>query len=280
MAKFTLGNHELVTQCTLIEGIRLGRVVFVPRVARVQSSSGIYHVMVRGVAQQDIFRDYDDRRRYLRVLARVVENYCLTLYGYCLMDNHVHLLLAQGEETLGASMKRVGVAYAHGFNWKYGRSGHLFQGRYRSEAVEDDAYFITVLRYIHQNPLKAGLCNDCGGFPWSSYRAYAYGRGQLAKLLDTGFALELMGGLGRFVTFTNAANEDSCLELEPKYRLSDADLLAALEVLLGDKAGVPLLELEVAERTSILRGLKAIQGVSTRQIARLTGVSKTTVQRA
>lgn len=236
--------------------------------------------MVRGVGHQDIFRDYDDRRRYLRILKRVVEDYCLTLYAYCLMDNHLHLLLAEGEETLGESMKRIGVAYVHGFNGKYGRHGHLFQGRYRSEAVEDDAYFITVLRYIHQNPVKVGLCHDCGAFPWSSYRAYAYGRGQLARLLDTRFALELMGGRGRFLAFTSAINDDICLEIETKHRLSDAELLEALATLLGDKLGTPLLELGVTERANILRELKLLEGASNSQIARLTGVSKTTVQRA
>lgn len=199
--------------------------IFVARVARVQSSSGIYHVMVRGVGHQDIFRDYEDRRRYLQILARIVGDYRLTLYAYCLMDNHTHLLLAEGEETIGESMKRIGVAYVHGFNSKYGRHGHLFQGRYRSEPVEDDQYFITVLRYIHQNPVKAGLCHDCGAFPWSSYRAYAYGRGQLAKLLDTRFALELMGGRECFFAFTNVMNDDICLEIEDKQRLSDAELL-------------------------------------------------------
>ena len=95
------------------------------------------------------------------------------LHAYCLMDNHVHLLLQEQEETLGEIMKRVGVSYAYWFNRKYERVGHLFQGRFRSETVEDDAYFLTVLRYIHQHPVQAKLVARCSDYPWSSYAAYA-----------------------------------------------------------------------------------------------------------
>jgi len=73
------------------------------------------------------------------------------------MGNHVHLLIKEGKEVLSNTMKRIGASYVHWYNWQYNRKGHLFQDRYKSEAVEDDAYFLTVLRYIHQNPLKAGL---------------------------------------------------------------------------------------------------------------------------
>ena len=81
----------------------------------------------------------------------------IELYAYCLMSNHVHLLLKEGEIVIGKLMKKLGISYLYRFNQKYNRSGHLFQDRYKSETVNDDSYFLTVLGYIHRNPQKAGL---------------------------------------------------------------------------------------------------------------------------
>ncbi|GAE47324.1 transposase [Mesobacillus boroniphilus] len=126
------------------------------RKARVKSSSGIYHVMFRGVNRQDIFHDDDDRRRFLEILKKYKKKMGLQVYAWCLMSNHIHVLLKEGEESISATMKRVGVSYAVYYNWKYRTSGHVFQNRFNSEIVENDAYFLTVVRYIHQNPVKAG----------------------------------------------------------------------------------------------------------------------------
>ena len=92
------------------------------------------------------------------------------LYQYCLMDNHVHLLLKTGSESLSHLMKRIGVRYAAYFKWKYHRTGHLFQDRFRSEPVEDDSYLLAVYRYIVLNPVKAGLCEKPGAYPWCGFQ--------------------------------------------------------------------------------------------------------------
>jgi len=88
------------------------------------------------------------------------------------MSNHIHLVLKEGEEDLGTVFKRIGASYVYWYNWKYNRSGHLFQDRFKSEPVEDDTYFLTVLRYIHQNPIKAGITGNISNYPWSSYAEY------------------------------------------------------------------------------------------------------------
>lgn len=85
------------------------------------------------------------------------------------MGNHVHLLLREGKEPLSQIFKRLGVRYVYWYNWKYKRTGHLFQDRFKSEPVEDDTYFLAVLRYIYQNPVKAGLCEKPEEYQWSSY---------------------------------------------------------------------------------------------------------------
>ena len=90
------------------------------------------------------------------------------------MSNHIHLLIEEGREDLGIVFRRIGARYVYWYNRKYKRSGHLFQDRYKSEAVKNDKYLLTVLRYIHQNPIKAGIENDIRKYPWSSYNAVSY----------------------------------------------------------------------------------------------------------
>ena len=128
--------------------------------------------MIRGVNQQNIFSDDEDYEKFLDILATYRKKIGYDLYAYCFMGNHVHLLIKEGEEVLSNTMKRIGASYVYWYNWQYNRKGHLFQDRFKSEAVEDDAYFLTVLRYIHQNPQKAGLTDDIASYKWSSYKEY------------------------------------------------------------------------------------------------------------
>jgi putative transposase len=99
------------------------------------------------------------------------------------MDNHIHLLIKEGQEPIGYTMKRIGVSYVVWYNRKYDRIGHLFQDRFKSEVVETDEYLLTVLRYNHQNPLKAGKVKSVVNYKWSSYTEYI---GQ-SKIIETGF---------------------------------------------------------------------------------------------
>ncbi len=137
-----------------------------PRQARKESGTGIYHVMLRGINRQDIFEDAEDYMRMLRCMQQMLEQYddqgnrlppLCTFYAYCLMSNHVHLLLRVNQEDIGSTIKHLTVMYAMYYNQKYSRSGHVFQDRFKSEPVNDMAYFVTLLRYIHQNPTKAGM---------------------------------------------------------------------------------------------------------------------------
>ncbi len=128
-----------------------------PRRTIHKSNTGIYHVILRGLNKQRIFEDDEDFEKFLKTLETNNESSGYVIYAYCLMTNHIHLLMKEGAEDLGTVFKRVGATYVYWYNWKYSRRGHLFQDRYKSEAVETNAYFLTVLRYIHQNPIKAGI---------------------------------------------------------------------------------------------------------------------------
>jgi len=152
-----------------------------PRKLRVPSPSGIYHVMLRGINRDDIFLDDIDflkMEKILRSLAKPVDKEgnpkppICKIFAYCLMTNHIHLLIAELDESISDTIKRLGVAYASYFNKRRGRSGPLFEGRFRSEPVDEADYFITLLHYIHYNPVKAGMVKRPGWYKWSSWHEY------------------------------------------------------------------------------------------------------------
>ncbi len=167
-----------------------------PRVARRKSSTGIYHVILRGINHQTIFEDDEDYLRLLHTLEKYREKSGFTLYAYCLMGNHIHLLMKEAAEDLGVIFKRIGASYVYQYNRKYRRRGPLFQGRFRSEVVEDDRYFLTVVRYIHQNPLRAGMVKEIANYPWSSYWEYVGQPGEPVAGGPGGPGEPVAGGLG------------------------------------------------------------------------------------
>lgn len=151
------------------------------RKARLASDSGIYHVILRGVNRQDIFESDKDYLKFLSLLERVAFPVdetgrriapLLVIYAYCLMPNHVHLLVREQECGLSDTIKWISGTYAGYFNQKYEHVGHLFQDRFRSEVVNDMEYFVTLLRYIHQNPIAGGLVNNVGHYRWCSWREF------------------------------------------------------------------------------------------------------------
>ena len=139
------------------------------RNARKKSEIGIYHVMLRGIDKMNIFLCDSDYYIFLNHIKMAKERSNFLLLAYCLMTNHVHLLIKEGNEDLGDIIRRIAVGYAQYFNNKNGRIGHLFQNRFRSEPVNDERYLLVLLRYIHQNPVKAGIVKSIHEYKWSSY---------------------------------------------------------------------------------------------------------------
>ncbi|NPV91958.1 MAG: transposase [Firmicutes bacterium] len=151
------------------------------RQMREKSASQIYHVMLRGNERKNIFADNEDRERFIAILKRKAKESGYILYGYYLMDNHVHIVLNEGNEGISKVMKRINVSYAQYFNTKYKRVGHLFQDRFKSEAIEDNLNLLAVLRYIHRNPVKAGMVTKVEDYQWSSFNSYIKDDGEDAK---------------------------------------------------------------------------------------------------
>jgi len=251
----------------------------VPRYARQKSGNGIFHVMLRGINKQTIFEDDEDRERFLETIERYKKISKYVIYGYCLMSNHVHLLLKETEEPISTVIKRISSSYVYWYNWKYERCGHLFQERYKSEVVENDGYLLTVLRYINQNPVKVGLSKNVQGYRWSSYNEYI----SKPKIVDTNFVLQILStnrekAINSFIEHTNEQNEDKCLDYDEKIRLSDNELKEYF-VKFGPKSISELQKMERNARNEIIRELKSTEGVTIRQLSRITGISKSVIDR-
>jgi REP element-mobilizing transposase RayT len=142
------------------------------RKPRIQFKGAFYHVIVRGNQKQSIFLDDADRNRYLEGLAKYKRRCKFVLYAYVLMDNHVHLLIETPEEPISRIMQLINFTYTQYFNKKYGKEGHLFQGRYKAILCDRDSYLLSLVRYIHRNPVKAGIATSVAEYQWSGNNEY------------------------------------------------------------------------------------------------------------
>lgn len=142
-----------------------------PRKPREELEGGIHHVYARGDNRRPIYLGDADRRFYLTMLGRVVREKQWHCLAYCLMENHVHLLVETPQANLGVGMQQLQSAYAQTFNKRHGGCGHVFQGRYGAVRVRSDAQLWAVVGYIARNPVEAGLCDDPEQWAWSSHRA-------------------------------------------------------------------------------------------------------------
>lgn len=168
-----------------------------PRIARVKKSiEEIYHVMERGNEKKEIFRDDEDRIKFLDIINSNQVRYGFSIYAYCLMNNHVHLLVGCNGCDISQLMKSINISYAIFFNRKYQRCGHLFQDRFKSELIDNDAYAIEVSRYIHLNSVRAGMIDidDIGQYPWSSYNQYIGSKSSHLSV-DTNFILGMFSNM-------------------------------------------------------------------------------------
>lgn len=142
----------------------------IARKQRVWFPGATYHLMERGIRRQAIYKEESDYQAFISILQSGLEKYGCILHAYCLMTNHFHMLLETGETDVSKFMKHLAGCYARYFNQKYMYQGHLFEGRYKSILVKDDTYFLQTSRYIHLNPVKAGMVENPEDYPWSSYR--------------------------------------------------------------------------------------------------------------
>ncbi len=248
-----------------------------PRKAITKGSTNIYHIMMRRINKQVIFEDDGDRRFFLKTLGHCKEVSGFRLYAFCLMSNHVHLLMETGEEPLETVFKRIGSGYVKWYNQKYQRVGHLFQDRFRSENVEDERYFMTVLRYILWTPVKAGMVFMPDRYPWSSYRAYEKGGGTIT---DTDYAEAVFGGRDQLMAFCSQENDDEAMdENEYLWRIQDDEAIGIMNRISKCSSVSEFQQLSKELKQFYIREMYLAK-MSKRQISRVTGMAVQTVSKA
>ncbi|PFG15064.1 transposase [Bacillus sp. es.036] len=257
-----------------------------PREARKRSKTSIYHVIFRGANRQEIFHDDHDRIRFLNALEKYALLYEMKCYAWCLMNNHIHLLLKEGNEEISLTLKRLAISFVQTYHFKYRTSGHLFEDRFKSENVETVKYLLTVVRYIHQNPLKARMVRSVDDWPWSSCTEYYRGYSK-TKWLDCDYILKFYGhdrrlAIGQFREFNERITDDCCLEdvNDEIRRLTDDEARVLIKRSLGVVEIAQVKSLPKERRDPLIRELKRIKGISQRQMARILGVSQSLIFRA
>lgn len=242
------------------------------RLARHTNTSEYQHVIIRGIGKQILFEERKDYEYFLEKLEKYSQETQVTVCCYCLMENHVHFLLYDETGNTPLLMKKLGVSYSYYFNHKYDRVGHLFQDRYLSEAIHNEAGLLAVFRYILNNPAKAGIC-PAEAYEWSSYHVYGKNNG----FVDTKLLESMIGGEEEYVLFLAAKDDTDVMDYQP-IRHDDAWAKEVLCRKLGVTSGTALQQMDRRQRNEAIQQLKR-EGLSNRQIERLTGISRGVIQK-
>ncbi len=246
-----------------------------PRTARAQSESGYYHIVSRGVGKRLLFEDDLDREFFVELARKLTARYPIKLISWVLMDNHYHILCNADLGDLKRFMSSLNTSYSQHFNGTHGHVGHVFQGRYSSFAIDDDSYLLDVIRYIHLNPLGAGI-SDLESYPWSSYSQYL-GNSGICNLDEV---REILGSVEEIKKLHDASSADELVSLN-KYRerLSDTEALALAKLRFGSDFSDRITCMERHDRDEMICRLYDL-GLSEPQIVRLTGLGRGVVYRA
>ena len=261
-----------------------------PRQPRRESSSGVYHCMLRGVNKQDIFFDRKDYEKFLQIMERTKNKYLYQLYSYVLMPNHIHLEIRDKNQKLSQIIHSMATSYANYFNKKYQRVGHLFQSRFQSKNVENSYYLLNLIRYIHQNPVKAGI-TQIDRYPWSSYPEYfkkSKKRKEKNTLVNTDEVLFMFSAQKEqakklFLDFNHKdfkiRNSSDFLEYEIKNKLSDNELIYFIKEELGIDNIQEIQKYNINDRNEVIKKISNRKGITQKQIARVLGIHIRMIQR-
>ena len=248
------------------------------RAARVRSESGFYHVILKGNGRQILFECDADRLGFLKLLRGSFLECDITLLAWCLMDNHVHLLVEDARDVLSSAMQKVATTYALQYNTRSGHIGHVFQQRLRSFPIEGDSYLLEAMRYIHNNPAKAGIAS-AASYRWSSYHEYLGESLWGQRFADTRVLLGMLGGVDEFANFSLDETVGDGYQPNLRPRIPDDTAAEVLAGILDDLPPSLLKSVERGRRDAVLLELKTA-GLSIRQIERLTGIGRNIVARA
>ncbi|MBR2835820.1 MAG: transposase [Coriobacteriales bacterium] len=240
-----------------------------PRASRQLSESGYYHVVLRGIGRQILFEDNNERQVFLSTVKRYRDNLGFKVIAWCLMSNHVHLLLYDPNQILSEAVKRIALSFAKQHNKRHDHVGHVFEDRFTSKPIETNEQLIAAVNYIHNNPQKAGLAS-AQSYKWSSYKEYLGSKG----LSDTSIVIGYLGGWSN--------NNESELEYQiqcSRTYITDAEAKKLITQTLSPQEQESLEGQDKEARDRALVRIKEL-GIAVRQIERLTGIGRNIISRA
>ncbi|WP_404404928.1 transposase [Jeotgalibacillus malaysiensis] len=256
-----------------------------PRTSRIVSKSGIYHISIRGVNRQLMFYDDADRTFLLNKLLFLKVETGFQLYAWCLMDNHIHLVIKEEHISISKIMQRLNASYTIYLNRKYDGTGTIYDGRFYSTPIETVPYLRTVIRYTHQNPVRSLIVSSPSEYKWSSCQHY-YGKStnfnsltNIENILKL-FSLNIEESIKHFIEYTESIYELPWKNPSKKLKLSDAQALDIIQEHIAN-IKIPLIKkLPKLERNLIIRNLKSINGLNASQLSRILGIPKSVIWKA
>jgi len=259
----------------------------VSRYPREYSETGIYHVMLRGNERKDIFIDHFDKEKFLFKLFDVKKNNAFTLYAYCIMGNHVHLIIKEENGKISSIMKKIAIRYAQYFNNRYNRVGHVFQDRFKSAPIENEVYLLSAIRYVHNNPEKAGISKK-ETYQWSSYSEYINilsGKSplpEIEEILDM-FSSNRKKGVKEFINYSSESDKNNFLDILEKkeFEISEKNVLDYINGYLKSKnlTKEDLIKKKYKkQREDLIQRLIRKSDLSKRKIAFYCGINRETVR--
>ena len=245
------------------------------KIVRKFSNSKTYHIMIKEIDNQNIFYDDQDRKVFLNKLLITKKEYDIKFHSYCLMDNHVHMVIRIEKEFLSKAMQVLMIRYVSYFNRKYKRKGPLVQSRFKSKNIEDQRYFLEVCRYVHRNPENAGIAKT-EDYEWSSYQEYL----TKGNIVDKEILLHYFNNdINEFVQYTKKSEDfKEIAEFEMLSKITDEEFLGIImkifdidnvdkvssffKILSGEK---------LAESIKIIRNIK---GTNKSQVSRVIRINR------
>jgi REP element-mobilizing transposase RayT/DNA-binding transcriptional regulator YiaG len=263
-----------------------------PRQSRKLSENKTYHIMIRGNEKRLIFLDEEDKSRFIDILSKKNIDRKYSIYAYCLMDNHVHLLINEGQEELSGIMKRINVSYVYYFNKKYNRVGHLFQDRFKSEIIANNEHLLIAIRYIHNNPVKEGMCRKASQYRWSSFACFVNDKWPQKDIVEASYILELFAAdkkraITLFKEYSDISNDDVLIDytekaFENKSIINESDAKKYISDFLNSKK-VLFESLKMDQykgiRDELIHELREKSNLSIRRLAELLEIDRNIVQR-
>ena len=244
------------------------------------SNSKIYHIIIKGIDESTIFYDDEDRNVFLNKLKVTKKKFKYKILAYCLMNNHVHLVISIENENLSKGIQSLIIRYASYFNRKYDRKGPFVQNRFNSKKVESQRYFLEVCRYVHRNPEKAGI-EKTDKYKWSSYREYI-GK---EKIIDRRFLMHYLGNdINNFTEYTTKKESkqevNRLAEFEMIRKLSDDIVIKIiLEKFKFNSVDEIINYFKNEKNYEKIKVLKEIQGTNPTQIRRIIRVSRRLIEK-